>query len=194
MKNQFSLRAMALAGVCLAPVAVAAQDMGAASGPAKAYDNEIDVGLRYQSHTSPVFGRYTGTIQGVSDLWADLRSRPATPRIRGTWFFKMFGTDLDFQSNYLGPNNAYMPESDIGLAVGHQGTWKIDVGYDAITYTGQNFLSPYTSNGGLKSGLYPLGTPAGTAQSFPTGSSAPGTALGLAVNGFPEFSSTAGTR
>ena len=69
MTTQQTLRAAALAGVCLLPlISVAqAQDFDVSSGPAKPVtnalsspDNEVTVGGAAVTKKSPVFGRYNG--------------------------------------------------------------------------------------------------------------------------------------
>ncbi len=195
MTKQRSLRAMALAGICLAPLAVHAQDFelgGAATTPeattAKEYDNEIDVGARYQSSTSPVFGRYTGhDSKGFGSLGGFHLEGGDAPDSGRTLRFEATGTGLDFQSDHRGPNNALAPESEIDVSIGQQGTWKANAYYDAITYTGENFSSPYFATGGLASGLLPYGGSTTTAAGTRT------TAY-YATHALPMNQLTAGTR
>jgi MtrB/PioB family decaheme-associated outer membrane protein len=199
MKKQYSLRAVALAGVCLAPLAAAAQnfDLGgagdASATPAKEYSNEIDVGVRYQSNTSPVFGRYTGNdSKGFGSLGGFHLKGGDAPDSGNTFFYEATGTNLDFQPNNVGPNNALAPESELNVAVGQQGTWKANAYYNAITYTGQTFYSPYNAAGNLAPGLTPFGGKA--AGSTLPASGAPGNINYYVNNNLPEFQETAGTR
>jgi MtrB/PioB family decaheme-associated outer membrane protein len=164
MTKQYSLRAMALAGVCLLPLAAAAQDFdlggaGAApAGSAKEYNNEIDVGARYQSSTSPLFGRYTGNdSKGFGSLGGFHLQTTVTPANGVPLSVEATGTDLNFQPNHEGPNNALAPESEIDVKAGQQGIWGAHAYYDAITYNGQTFYTPYAASGVLASGV-PTGT------------------------------------
>ncbi|MDR3437112.1 MtrB/PioB family decaheme-associated outer membrane protein [Telmatospirillum sp.] len=165
MTKQYTLRAMALAGVCLTPLAAAAQDFdlgGAGSAPdaasAKEYNNEIDVGVRYQSSTSPLYGRYNGhDSKGFGSTGGFQLQGGDAPESGGTLFFKATGKNLDFQPDHQGPNNSLAPESEVSVSAGQQGTWKANAYYDAITYTGQNFTSPYSASGSLAPGLVPFG-------------------------------------
>lgn len=165
MTNHNTLRAMALAGVCLAPLAAAAQDFdlggagsSSAAGPAKEYNNEIDVGARYQSSTSPLYGRYNGdAAKGFGSLGGFHLQSTITPENGAPLSVDATGKNLNFQPNNVGPNNELGPESEIDVNARQQGIWAAHAYYDAITYTGQTFYSPYTSTGSLVPGLTPFG-------------------------------------
>lgn len=152
---------MALAGVCLVPMAAAAQSFDLnddSSAQTQDYNNWIDLGARYQSGSSPLFGRYTGyDAKGFGSLGGFHLQAGDAPESGNTLFFKADGRNLDFQTNHQGPNNALAPESEVNVTAGQQGTWKVDAHYDAITYTGQTFYSPYTSSGSLAPGLQAFG-------------------------------------
>jgi MtrB/PioB family decaheme-associated outer membrane protein len=210
MTKQYSLRAIALAGVCLAPLAAAAQDfdLGDASAapaaqPEKHYNNEVDIGGRYQSSTSPLFGRYTGTdSKGFGSTGAfrlqDTENGPGNLPLN----IETIGKNLDFSANHQGPNSALAPESELGLTLSQQGVWKAGVSYNAITYNGQTIMSPYNSSGGLAPGLVPFG---GQVQTGTSKTGAPifgavpaagafGTAAYYLNHPFPEFDEATGTR
>lgn len=161
MKKQLSLRVMALAGVCLVPMAVTAQgadQSGDSSAQASDYNNWVDVGVRYQSGSSPLFGRYNGSdSKGFGSLGGFHLQGGDAPDSGGTLYFEANGRNLDFQSNHEGPNNALAPESEVNVSAGQRGIWKVNASYDAITYTGQTFSSPYTSSGALAPGLQAFG-------------------------------------
>jgi MtrB/PioB family decaheme-associated outer membrane protein len=165
MTKIYSLRAMALAGVCLAPLAAAAQSFdldgtaaAPAASPAREYSGEVTVGARYQSGTSPLFGRYTGNdTKGIGSLGDFHVKGGDTPASGGTLFYEASGSNLNFQAGGLGPNDNLAPEAELNLSVGQQGTWKANAYYNAITYDGQNFLSPYNAGGGLAPGFLPFG-------------------------------------
>lgn len=188
MRKQYSLRAVALASVCLLPLAAAAQDFdlggasAAAAGPAKEYNNEIDVGARYQSSTSPLFGRYTGNdSKGFGSLGGfHLQGSVATPS-GSPLSFEANGSNLNFQPNHEGPNNALAPESSLDVKAGQQGTWAARAYYDAITYTGQTFYSPYLSTGAAAPGV-------------PTGVAVQGSAANINRLRNSMVQETAGTR
>lgn len=155
MKTQYSLRVVAMAGVCLAPLAAAAQtfDLGGAaagSDQPKEYSNEIDIGARYQSSNSPLFGRYTGNdAKGFSSLGGiHLQGNLDVGSIQPL-AYEVTGTDLNFGPDHHGPNNALAPESEVNASIGQQGTWKVNGYYDAITYTGNTFYTPYYSSGAV---------------------------------------------
>jgi MtrB/PioB family decaheme-associated outer membrane protein len=206
MTKQSSLRVLALAGVCLVPLAAAAQELNTGTAPGAVpanYNNEIDVGARYQSSTSTLFGRYTGNdSKGIGSLGAfHLKGGDATDS-GGTQFMEATGSNLNFQPDYLGSVNGLAPESELGVTFGNQGTWKANLYYNAISYVGQTFLSPYTVGGGLAPGQVAFGGQTVTGTS-PTGvpilSTAPtspnfGTANYYVTHPFPEVQETAGTR
>lgn len=182
---------MALAGVCLIPMATTAR--GAESGDSSAQassevNNWVDVGVRYQSGSSPLFGRYTGyDSKGFGSLGGFHLQGGDDPKSGGTYYFEADGRNLDFQPDHLGPNNALAPESEVSVTAGQRGTWKVNAYYDAITYTGQTFSSPYTSSGALAPGL----------QAFGGYQSSTNTGQGLsyyATHTLPMFRETAGTR
>lgn len=161
MRKQYSLRAVALAGVCLAPLAAAAQtfDVGAdtpAGDSAKQYNNEIDIGGRYQSSSSPLYGRYTGTdSKGFSSLGGFHVEGGDAPDSGKTLRYQVTGTNLNFGPNHEGPNNALAPEAGVNASIGQQGTWKLNANYDAITYTGQPFYTPFPASGAVAPGITP---------------------------------------
>lgn len=212
MTKQISLRVLALASVCLAPLAAAAQDFDlsgdaaatAAPKPAPDYKNEIDIGARYQSSTSPLYGRYTGTdSKGFGSLGGFHLEGGDAPDSGKTLHYEATGKNLNFQPDHVGPNNALAPEAELNASIGQQGTWKAGAYYNAITYTGQTFLSPYNASGGLAPGQVPFGGQAQTGVSasgapiygaVPTVFGSAGTAGYYASHPYPEFQQTAGTR
>ena len=129
MTKIYSLRAMALAGVCLAPLAAAAQSFdldgtaaAPAASPAREYSGEVTVGARYQSGTSPLFGRYTGNdTKGIGSLGDFHVKGGDTPASGGTLFYEASGSNLNFQAGGLGPNDNLAPEAELNLSVGQQG-------------------------------------------------------------------------
>ncbi|MTJ83789.1 MAG: MtrB/PioB family decaheme-associated outer membrane protein [Telmatospirillum sp.] len=200
MRKNSTLRAAALASVCLAPMTAAAQnfDMGGSSQDQDAtpvYRNEIDIGARYQSSTSPLYGRYNGqTSKGFGSIGGFHVEGDSKMGSGAPLSFEATGRNLDFQPDHLGPNNALAPESEVSVSAGQQGVWKANLSYNAITYTGQTFLTPYNSAGHLSSGLAQFGglqIPGygGATQSVP--------GVGLqyfATHPLPLSQETAGTR
>jgi MtrB/PioB family decaheme-associated outer membrane protein len=193
MTKRHSLRAVLLAGACLAPLAAAAQDYdigGAATitPPVREFDNSVDFGIRYQNNSSPVFGRYNGyPDKGFSTFGGfDLNWRPA-PNTDDTFFFSATGRNVDFEHDGLGKTSGVAPEGEVNASFGQQGTWKAKLFYDAITYTGQTFFTPYDKDGGLAAGLVPFGGATRTAAG----------AIGstyYVTHPLPEIETTAGTR
>ena len=134
-----TIRAAALAGVCLTPAMILAQDDT---------QNEVSVGTRYQSQTSPVFGRYNGqTDKGFSSTGdVSLKGGDAW-NSGGTDYYGLTGTDLGYQAGgKLGP------EASVDFRYGQRGTWGVDVYYNAISYAGNTIYSPYLSTGILAAG------------------------------------------
>ncbi len=150
MKTRYTLRAIALAGVSLLPLAAFAAEDDAANKPL--IEGDMSVGGYWQSSNNPVYGRYNGFIdQGFGMLGSfDLKSRDAW-NSQGTQYFEATGRNLDFSDSY----NA--PEAEVNAKFGQQGTWGAHVDYDAITYTGNSIYTPYTGSGSLVNGLLPYG-------------------------------------
>ncbi len=149
MNTRYTLRAIALAGVSLLPLAAfAAED--ASDKPQ--YNNEVSVGGRWQSENNPFFGRYNGFGDSGFGLLGGfaVRSRDAWDS-KGTQYLEATGKNIDFTDN----RNA--PESSVAVKFGQQGWWGANVAYDAITYTGNTIYTPYTASGSLVPGLLPYG-------------------------------------
>ena len=164
-----TFKAAALASVCLLPlvgVAQAADDTGfdlpeampntqelkrISDQPAET-NNEVTVGVRGQSSTSAVFGRYNGDFREGGSLIGNFRlSGRDDWRGSDTYFYDLTGSDLKF-----GPNGSFdmAPNSSVNLRVGNQGTWGLTAGYDAITYVqSDSFKTAYDKNGTLVNGL-----------------------------------------
>lgn len=149
MKTQISFRAMALAGVCLAPFAATAQT---ADDAAHDYNNAVELGARWQSRTSPVFGRYNGASEkGFTSLGGfNLEGRGAND-LGPTFYYQAFGRDLDVNQKEVAPDGS------LGVKLGNQGTWGVGASYDSISYTGQTFSSPYYPSGALAPGFRAFG-------------------------------------
>jgi MtrB/PioB family decaheme-associated outer membrane protein len=176
MKSMRSLKAIALAGTCLLPLAAMAEDnfdLGTnAATPvvttpvtgnhytilpipplealpynqALPYNNEVIVGLGWQSGVGIKFGRYTGlTDRGAFALGGfTLRGGDAWDS-GGTSYYRAQGTDLGLDSRSL------------NLSFGQQGTWGVNLSYDGIPYFQSNtFHSLWgKSNGLLAPGILP---------------------------------------
>jgi MtrB/PioB family decaheme-associated outer membrane protein len=201
---------MALAGVCLAPLAAAAQDFdlrnaapASAAQPEAQYNGELTLGARYQSSTSPLYGRYNGyDSKGFGSLGGfhleDTEHGPANLPLT----IDVTGKNLDFSPNHEGANSALAPESEVGVTLSQQGVWKAGISYNAITYNGQTILSPYNASGGLAPGLVPFGGQGlvrTSATGVPTFGAVPaagsfGTAAYYLSHPFPEFEEATGTR
>jgi len=166
MKASKALTIALLAGSCLVPVQVRAQDagdsfdIGSAPPPPKkeaapVYENEVDVGTRYQSGNSAKYGRYNGFPdqggQGIGGF--ELRQRDAWDS-GGTRYFEAYGRDLSFDGSY------FMPNASAGVKYGDQGKWGINLFYDGDTwFQSQSFKTIYPTSGALAPGVAPASTP-----------------------------------
>jgi MtrB/PioB family decaheme-associated outer membrane protein len=154
-----ALKAMVVLGVCLAPLAAHAGDGGAGSGttseqtpsPAVTYNNEVLLGLKWQSQDSAKFGRYNGSPdEGFFPFGSFVFRWGDTWDSGNTHYYDFTGDNLTFNSKVL-------PNSSASFKFGKRGSWGIDVFYDNITYTQSlKFNTPYSPSGKLL-----LGTPGG---------------------------------
>ncbi|MBF0562040.1 MAG: hypothetical protein HQL37_08470, partial [Alphaproteobacteria bacterium] len=155
MSIRKTLKATALASMCLAPFAAVAQDEGgfelsdakpsaqgapaeAAAQPAATPSNEVNVGVTGQSSTSAVFGRYNGRYSEGATYGGDVRLRGRDDWQSGTNSFYDFNArDLNFGMGSSGVNTGssgetgkpagynLLPSATVDLNVGNQGTWKL---------------------------------------------------------------------
>jgi MtrB/PioB family decaheme-associated outer membrane protein len=147
MTKHSTFRAIALAGVCLLPLAAAAAD------DEDRTNNELSVGGGYQSSTSPFFGRYTGVVKKgfEGDLDFTLKQGDAWDS-GGATYSSVTGIGLLY-----GRDHTIGPESSIEARYGQQGSWGVYAGYDAITYVGNTIQSPYYPSGLISPGLRAYG-------------------------------------
>jgi len=157
MMTKTTLRTVALASVCLAPLAAAAQDDFDAAAPAApaaqaAYDNEASIGIRSQSQTSSAFGRYNGAVQHGAFVFGDFALRGREDWKSGnTQYFSLVGKNLDFGAD--SSERALSPEASIAFKIGNQGTWGVKASYDAISYSqSTTFQTLFDQNGNLTNG------------------------------------------
>lgn len=154
MKKHHTLRTVALAGVCLAPLAAAAQDDDAPTAE-PIYTNQAEVGASYVSNANAAFGRYNGMVKSGTYLWGDLDlSGRGDAKTGSTRYFEVTGTDLAVNLRQTGQSGfgtvAAAPNASVNFKVGDQGTWGVTAGYDAITFNqADNFSSPYDRHGNL---------------------------------------------
>jgi len=159
MNTRYTLRAVALASVCLAPLAANAQesdfDVGSTAAVAPAapaiYDNEAELGIRTQSQTSGVFGRYNGQVSAGAFVFGNFKLQSRDDWKSGnTQYFSLVGKNLDFGDG----NNAIGPESSLAFKIGNQGKWGVKVGYDAISWAqSTQFSSPFDRKDALPSAV-----------------------------------------
>lgn len=151
------LKTMMALGACLAPLAAHAADSNADSGTTSdeaapvVYDNEVLLGVRWQSDDSALFGRYRGTPdEGFFPFLSfDIHGRDAWDS-GNTHYYDFIGNNLTY-------NSELFPNSSASFKFGHQGSWGVNVFYDNITYTQSlTFNTPYSTSGKLL-----LGTPGG---------------------------------
>jgi hypothetical protein len=177
-----SLRAIALATTCLAPLAAAAQE-AAPTIDSTPFTGFVGLGLiGVAGHNPDQAGRYDGLNTTGLDIALgefDLSGRAPWDSGR-TRYYDFSGDNLIFQtgnhfgggigsdnSNASSTTNSLANEGALGFKVGDQGTWGFGVDYEAITYTGNVIDSLYTVNGGqalLNNNLAPFGGATATAK------------------------------
>jgi hypothetical protein len=147
------------------------------AAPAEEVDsttNEFTLGMLWVGgDNTGLFGRYNGlTYEGIDLVGAFELSHRDPADSGSTFYYGLVGSNLVLQTgNRLNDHfrdsrfrdvtyNNNLPESAINLRIGHQGSWGIDAGYNAITYTGNPIYSIFTVNGTtatLNGGLIPWG-------------------------------------
>ncbi len=169
MNTMRSLRAIALAGSCLLPIAAAADDFDVADAPANAVQvtpthngitilplpvpatssgplqNEVIIGGGWQSNTGIRYGRFTGLAKdGLFGLG-------------GFTFRGGYKWDSDDASYYQAQaTDLGLDSRSFSLKLGNQGTWGINFGYDGIPdYYSNSFHSVWGTGGGLLNGIQP---------------------------------------
>ncbi len=171
MRTHSTLKAAALAGVCMLPlIAVAhAQDADgfdvstaapkAVTNNLAAPDNEVTVGVGGVSSKNAVFGRYNGLTDSGVGGWGsfNLNSRDAWDSGK-THYFSFTGDNLYFGNAVSNPSigglGSMAPEASLNMKVGDQGKWELNPYYDAKTYTwSDNFTTILDSAGQLNPGL-----------------------------------------
>ena len=165
-----TLKAAALASVCLIPLAAAAQDdngLGFAmpeaapntqaltdisNKPAQVFDNEATIGLRGQSSQSAEFGRYNGQYNDGVDVIGSLMMRSSHDwKSADTYYLNLDAKNLSFGA---GDHFDISPSSEADLKIGNQGTWGASVNYWSNTYVQSNqFTTLYDTSGGLVNGF-----------------------------------------
>jgi Putative outer membrane beta-barrel porin, MtrB/PioB len=209
------LRAFVLATTCLAPLAASAADdfsvaEPASTGPSplvdsgKGYTGSIGLGIRaVGANNANQAGRYDGLNTsgigfGITDFNVLGRSFWNSDETR---YYEFYGDNLFWNgSNRLGSglgvdsdwvshtNNKLANMGSVGIRFGDQGTWSANIGYDAITYTGNVIDSIYTMHGNqgfLNPGLTAFG---GASATSTTGATTSFTASALqATNAMQLF-------
>ena len=187
MTDRAALRAIALAGACLAPLAAQADEFDLQPVPAPAavpaapadatpVTGEVAIGLLgVAGKNADQAGRYTGlNTSGVTVTLGDIDiAGRALWDSGGTRYYQLTGGDLDIQTGSnlgsgLGSNGHWGGGFDdrlanngsLGFSLGDQGSWDAGITYDAITYTGNVVDTLYTLDGGravLNNNLAPWG-------------------------------------
>ena len=154
-----ALKTMMMLGICLAPLAAHAADNNADStttsgqtpAPTVTNDNEVLLGLKWQSKDSAKFGRYNGSPDGGFFPFGSFVIRRGDAWDSGNTHY------YDFTGNNLTYNSKVLPNASASFKFGQHGSWGIDLFYDNITYTqSQHFNTAYSTTGRLL-----LGTPGG---------------------------------
>jgi MtrB/PioB family decaheme-associated outer membrane protein len=146
MKHLRSVTVLVAAGLAALPLSALAQDNFEVNeqpaAPAPVTNNEVRVGLGWQSQTSPLFGRYSGMRnQGLYGIGGfTLGGRDAWDS-GTTTYYQLQGDNLGLDSRSLTGQ------------VGQQGTWGLSFSYDGIPYYQSNsFHSVYTGINGVTVG------------------------------------------
>ena len=170
-----TLKAAALASVCLVPLAAAAQDdtgfampetppntqalTTISNKPAEVYDNEATIGLRGQSSTSAAYGRYNGWYNDGIDVVGSLKLHSHQDwKSADTSYLYFDAKDLAFG----GGSFNIAPNSEVDLRTGDQGSWGLSADYWADTYVASNnFSALYNTNGTRTGGISLYGSGGG---------------------------------
>ena len=184
MRLFHSLRTAALASLCLPPLAALADD-------APPDNNAIWAGVRGQSQSSPLFGRYNGfDNSGAQFLGGFLFTGGDAWNSGGTDWYRVEGLNLDYTSH------RFAPEGWLSAQYGNR-HFSVEGFYNAITYTGQQFYSAFTTPANGILGLEPGFTAFGGAGAAKAGAITAVNASGAAnaVNPFGKLvQEQAGTR
>ena len=179
MITRNTLRAIALASSCLAPMAAFAQAPEVTIGGTP-FTGEVGLGVMGVMGTNPdLAGRYSGLNTTGVDLLGNFDLTGRDPWYSGgIRYYELNGDNLVFQTgNRLGDgngigtpinqnnfgsgfSNGLVNAGALGFRVGDQGIWGVNAYYDSITYTGNVIGSFYTINGNrgsLNPGLLPFG-------------------------------------
>ncbi len=152
-----TLRGAALASTCLLPLAAFAQTAD--------LNNEVSVGVQYQSSKSAMYGRYNGDWDQGFRSTTDFHLKGGDAWDSGkTYGYDAYGKGLDVSSG------AIAPEGTVGFKVGQQGKWGAGFNYDAITYfQSDSFKTVYASGsaGALNNGVVPGGYKSWQANTVP---------------------------
>ena len=121
--TKYAFRAAGLVFVCFLPLATVAQE-------AAQFDNEMTMGLSYQSANSPMFGRYSGnSFKGMSALGSfKVNSRDAWDSGK-TGYFRAEGDGIEINDHQSSP------AASGSVEVGEQGKWGAQVEYQGIPST-----------------------------------------------------------
>lgn len=147
---------------------------------------EYTVGMQWLGgRNTGQYGRYNGNTYGGFDvsLGFDVLHRDAFDAERPS-YYSVSGANLDIQGgSHLArgftdhafttlTNNRFGPEAELKVAFGVQGQWGVNLGYNAITTTGNIISSLWTVNGNvgtLNNGLLPMGGANNTATTTTKG-------------------------
>jgi MtrB/PioB family decaheme-associated outer membrane protein len=145
MKHLRSLTALAAAGLAMLPLAALADDFEVEQTPAApppVYNNEVRIGLGWQSQDTPVLGRFTGLadkgLSGIAGFRIDYRDAWNSG---GTTYYHAEGDNLGLTSR------------SINAEVGQQGIWGLYFNYDEIPYyQSDTYRGIYTGSNGVMIG------------------------------------------
>ena len=119
----YALPVVGLAIVCLLPLAAVGQE-------ASQFDNEMTMGVGYQSSSSAMFGRYTGSVSKGMSAFGSFRVNQ-----RDAWdsgkagYFRAEGDGIEVDRRQLSP------AASGSMEIGEQGKWGAQVEYQGIPST-----------------------------------------------------------
>jgi len=154
-----AFRAAVLTGVCLAPFAAEAQDFDIGNteaapppAPPPVYNNEIDVGARWQNLNSFRYGRYNGYPDSGGYFTGGFHLLQSQPwDSEDTRYWEAGGSELNLSSDHP------LPNSSLYFKGGQRGSWSVGAFMDRTAWYGSDsFQTIYNPNGTFRNpGLIP---------------------------------------
>ena len=145
MKHLHPFTVLAVAGLATLPLSAFADDFDVAETPVAAppvYNNEVRVGLGWQTQSTPVLSRYVGQeSQGLFGIGGFTMDHRDAWNSGGTTYYHAEGDNLPLTSR------------SVNAQVGQQGLWGLNFSYDEIPYYQSNtYHGIYTGPNGVTVG------------------------------------------